>query len=341
MAEHDTRITPGFALVEPGETVKPDSVRLVGLVCPPGQQPTARIPGEPWAATPADRLAHLCRHHDIELGLATDGRWWALVWAPRGGATTTAVFDAVAWPEAAERDVVRAFRSLLCRTRFFGVPDDERLVPVLRRSLDSQEDITEALGVQVRRAVELLVAAMGRWDVRQRERAGPGLADVDAHEVYRAAVSVMMRVVFLLFAEERGLLPSGNDLYASAYSAGGLRDELERRVTEGSEEDLEHTTAAWHRLLALFHAVHSGVHHERLEMPGHDGSLFDPEEFDWLPLEIDDRTVLHMLRAVQQVEVGTGRSREKRSLSFATLDVEQIGTSTRDCSRSTGSAPGA
>jgi hypothetical protein len=60
-------------------------------------------------------------------------------------------------------------------------------------------------------------------------------------------------------------------------------------------------------------------------MPGHDGSLFDPAEFPWLPLEIDDRTVLHMLRAVQRVEVGTGRSREKRSLSFATLDVEQIG----------------
>ncbi|MCM0673880.1 SAM-dependent DNA methyltransferase [Micromonospora phytophila] len=325
VAEHDTELRPSFALVEPGEEVKPDSVRMLGMICPAGSQPTARIRDSAWAATPVDRLAHLCRHHNIELGLVTDGRWWTLVWAPRGGVTTTAVFDVVAWPEAAERDVVRAFASLLSRHRFFSVPDAERLVPLLRASLGSQEEITEALGVQVRQAVELLVAAMGRTDVRDRELGGRGLQDVDAHEVYRGAVAVMMRIVFLLFAEERKLLPADNELYVKAYSAGRLCAELEQRVIEGSEEDLEHSSAAWHRLLALFNAVYRGVDHPRLTMHGHDGSLFDPEATPWLPLTIDDRTVLHMLRAVQYVEIGTGRSRERRTLSFRALDVEQIG----------------
>ncbi|MFD6735596.1 Eco57I restriction-modification methylase domain-containing protein, partial [Micromonospora aurantiaca] len=325
VAEHDTEIRPSFALVEPGEEIKPDNVRLLGMVCPPGSQPTARIPGSAWAATYVDRLAHLCRHHEIELGLATDGRWWVLVWAPRGGVTTTAVFDAVSWPEAAERDVVRAFVSLLCRRRFFGVPDAERLVPLLRASLDSQEEITEALGVQVRKAVELLVAAIGRADVRDRERGGRGLQDVAAHDVYRGAVAVMMRIVFLLFAEERKLLPADNDLYATAYSAGQLYSELRKQADDGSEEDLEHTSTGWHRLLALFNAVYRGVNHPRLKLHGHDGSLFDPEAYRWLPLNIDDRTVLHMLRSVQRVQVGTGKNREERTLSFRTLDVEQIG----------------
>ncbi|MEV4621205.1 type IIL restriction-modification enzyme MmeI [Asanoa sp. NPDC049573] len=325
VAEHDTELRPSFVLAEPGEEVKPDSVRLLGFVCPPGQQPTARIAGETWAATPTDRLAHLCRHHNIELGLATDGRLWTLVWAPRGGVTTTATFDTIAWPEAAERDVVRAFVSLLSRRRFFGVPDAERLVPLLRDSLGSQEEITEALGVQVRRAVELLVAAIGRIDVRERELGARGLAEVDAHEVYRGAVSVMMRIVFLLFAEERKLLPADNELYATAYSAGRLCAELEQRANEGSEEDLEHSSAAWHRLRALFNAVYHGIDHPRLKLHGHDGSLFDPEATPWLPLSVDDRTVLHMLRAVQYVEVGTGRSRERRTVSFRSLDVEQIG----------------
>lgn len=325
VAEHETELRPSFVLVEPGEEVKPDSVRLLGMICPAGQQPTARIKDSTWAATPADRLAQLCRHHNIEVGLATDGRWWTLVWAPRGGVTTTATFDTVSWPEAAERDVVRAFVSLLSRRRFFGVPDGERLVPLLRDSLGSQEEITEALGVQVRRAVELLVAAIGRIDVRERELGGRGLADVEAHEVYRGAVAVMMRIVFLLFAEERKLLPADNELYATAYSAGRLCAELEQRVTEGSEEDLEHSSAAWHRLLALFNAVYHGIDHPRLKLHGHDGSLFDPKQYAWLPLTIDDRTVLHMLRSVQYVEVGTGRSRERRTVSFRTLDVEQIG----------------
>jgi hypothetical protein len=323
--EHDTQLMPSFALVEPGEDVKPRTTRLLGIVCEPDTQPTARVKGQAWAATPVDRLAKLCRHHDIELGLATEGRWWALVWAPRGGVTTTAVFDTVAWPEAAERDVVRAFVSLLGRRRFFGVPDGDQLAPLLEKSKDSQEEITEALGVQVRQAVELLVAAIGRADTRQRENDEPSLQHVDAHEVYRGAVSVMMRVVFLLFAEERGLLPSDNELYAKAYSAGRLCAELENRAQQGNEDDLEHTFTSWHRLIALFDAVYRGVTHPRLTMHAHDGSLFNPNMFPWLPLHIDDRTVLHMLRAVQHVEIGTGKSRERRTLSFRSLDVEQIG----------------
>ncbi|MDA2810656.1 hypothetical protein O4J56_08420 [Nocardiopsis sp. RSe5-2] len=323
--EHETRVIPSFVLTDPGEAVKPDTARVLGLVCPPGQQPTARIQGEAWAASPADRMAQLCRHHGVELGLATDGRWWALVWAPRGGVTTTAVFDTAVWNERAERDVVEAFHSLLCRRRFFAVPDEETLVRLLAKSQDSQEEITEALGVQVRQAVELLVAAFGRADTKLRERGEPDLSGVDAHEVYRGAVSVMMRVVFLLFAEEKGLLPSDNDLYLKSYSAGRLCAELEQRALEGSEDELEETYTAWHRLLALFEAVYRGVDHPRLRMHPHDGSLFNPDEFPWMPLLIDDRTVLHMLRSVQYVVVGKGKSKERRALSFRSLDVEQIG----------------
>ncbi|WP_406674063.1 hypothetical protein WBK31_39470 [Nonomuraea sp. N2-4H] len=331
--EHDTTLVPDFTM----------NGRLLGLIC--DGDPVKRIPGSEWAATPADRVAHLCRVHDVPLGLATDGRRWALVWAPRQSVATTAVFDAMAWNEAAELVVVRAFVSLLGRERFLGVPDDETLPALLAASKDNQEVITERLGAQVRQAVELLVAAIGRADAADRERGGTGLGkDVTPHDVYRGAVTVMMRVVFLLFAEERGLLPADNELYLKAYSAGRLCEELEQRANAGSETELEHTYAAWHRLLALSNAVYRGVDHPKLTMHPHDGSLFDPDQFAWLPLSIDDRTVLHMLRAVQYVWISAGKQRtnrsmnvpdfesrdkakkgERRKLSFRTLDVEQIG----------------
>lgn len=322
--EHDTLITPAFALVDSGEDAKPRTTQVLGLICASGTQPTARIKGEAWAATTVDRLAQLCRHHDVQLGLATDGRWCVLVSAPRGKVTTTAVFDTVAWNEAAEIDIVRAFVSTLRRSRFYGVQDDEKLIELLRKSEDSQEEITEALGVQVRQAVELLVAAIGRADTAQRNRGEKGL-DVDAYEVYRGAVTVMMRIVFLLFAEERKLLPSDTPLYARTYSAGRLCAQLEQQAREGSEDDLEYSDVAWHRLLAVFDAVYYGISHPRLRMHAHNGSLFGPFNYTWLPPNIDDRTVLHMLRAVQYVEIGTGRSKERRKLSFRELDVEQIG----------------
>ncbi|MGW3661288.1 Eco57I restriction-modification methylase domain-containing protein [Streptomyces sp. NPDC005151] len=262
----------------------------------------------------------------------TDGRWWCLVWAPIGGVTTTAVFDTIGWNEAAERNVVRAFVSLLRRRRFFEYAEAETLVGLLKASLAAGEDVTEALGIQVRQAVELLVDAIGRADVRAMDADAPGLHanGVAAGEVYRGAVAVMMRIVFLLYAEERGLLPADNEVYAKAYSARFLRAELKARADAEGESALEHTTSAWHRLIALFHAVHGGVDHPELHLPAYDGSIFAPDTYDWLELStpllpIDDRTVLHMLQSVQEVRVGTGKNAEVRTLSFRALDVEQIG----------------
>nr|WP_234538382.1 DNA methyltransferase [Streptomyces shenzhenensis] len=343
VAEHNTEVRPDFALADPGTDLATEPsteaaakrVRLLGMTVPAGTAPTARAGGGgDWAAAPADRLARLLRHHGVPLGLVTDGRWWCLVWAPLGGVTTTAVFDAIGWNEAAERNVVRAFVSLLRRRRFFEYDEPETLVGLLKASLAAGEDVTEALGVQVRQAVELLVDAIGRADVRAMEDGAPGLhaTGVSAGEVYRASVAVMMRIVFLLFAEERGLLPADNEVYARSYSARFLRDELKARADEEGEASLEHTRSAWHRLIALFHAVHGGVDHpgSGLHLPAYDGSIFDPDAYPWLErttplLPIDDRTVLHMLQAVQEVRVGKGKDREVRTLSFRALDVEQIG----------------
>jgi hypothetical protein len=307
--EHEAVITPSFALTDPAD----GNIRLLGMIT--GGSPVARVHGSDWPATPADRLAQLCRARGVELGLATDGRWWTLVWAPAGGVTTMAVFDAIAWPDSSERAVVRAFTSLLQRRRWFAVPADRQLTALLRESLKHQEDITERLGIQVRQAVEMLVAAFAR--------SGAVPDDVTAAEVYRGAVTVMMRLVFLLFAEEALLLPADNPLYASAYSAGSLYSELEQRVADahGNEAELDHTHLAWHRLLALFNIVYRGVSHPELKMIGHDGSLFDPTRYTWFPLAVDDRTVLHMLRSVQTVTI----SGELRTVSFRTLTVEQIG----------------
>ena len=327
--EHGEAVTPSFGLAN-----RDGALRLLGLVCE--GLPTGRINGSSWTASPADRLALLLRHHDVPLGLATDGRWWVLVWAPRGKATTQAAFDVSLWRE--ERDLLRAFVSLLCRARFFGVPDDETLRALLEQSQDNQEEITEALGIQVRRAVELLIGAIGQAEDEVR-RHRPEVPPLEAHEAYVGSVAVMMRLVFLLFAEERHLLPNDDRVYEAYYSASRLVDELEQRASEpGGEAALEFTDAAWHRLLALFRAIYGGVHAGSLKLPPYDGSLFDPDAHPWLEgrftheegsatevLRIDDRTALHMLRAVQYVEVGTGKGRERRRLSFASLDVEQIG----------------
>src|SRR4051812_6169769 len=296
--------------------------RLLGMWAPWGTHPLRRTVQAGWAASPVERLAALLRARDVPLGLVTDGRWWALVWAPRGKPVGAAVFDASLWSE--EPETLAAFVALLERRRFLGVPVREQLPVLLERSASAQEEVTTALGGQVRAAVEMLVRKLDELD---RNADGTLLAGVGDDELYAGVVTVMMRAVFLLFAEERRLLPSDDARYEAAYSVGRLVEQLEQRAAVHGEQTLEHRTGAWHRLLAVARALHGGVAHEDLRLPPYGGALFDPDRYPWLegrdgtPPPVDDLTVLRMLDAVQYVRLYG----ERRRLSFRALDVEQIG----------------
>ena len=166
------------------------------------------------------------------------------------------------------------------------------------------------------------------------------LAGVGPHEVYEAAVTVMMRIVFLLVAEENGLLPVDNAHYQKLYSIRTLREALQQERFSNPEV-LETRTTAWHRLLATSRAMHSGVHHNELTVPAYGGSLFDPDRFPFLegraarsswrttagiPIGVTDLDVLAILDALLVLRFKTGRAgTDTRRLSYRNVDVEQIG----------------
>ncbi|WP_108485428.1 Eco57I restriction-modification methylase domain-containing protein [Oceaniglobus ichthyenteri] len=319
MPEHGTTITPDMAVVNPTNDDEP--LLLVHVYAPDTNlEATHRFDG--LAITPADRMVSLLRATGCPIGLVTNGERWMLVHAPVGAVAGFASWYARLWGQ--EPETLRAFVSLLGVRRFFG-PDDGRLTALFERSLKHQDDVTEALGEQVRRAVEVLVQSLDRAN---QDRNQELLRDVDPRELYEASLTVMMRLVFLLAAEERGLLLLGDPRYDSFYAISSLRMQL-RSV---SEEILERRRSAWSRLLGLFRGVFGGIEHPTLRLPALGGSLFDPDRYPFLegrkkgtfwrtdpaePLPIDDRTVLLLLEAIQTFQ--------GRALSYRALDVEQIG----------------
>ncbi|MGI9000584.1 MAG: hypothetical protein ACR2GH_02845, partial [Pseudonocardia sp.] len=245
--------------------------RLLGMWVPWGSHPLSRTVAAGWTASPVERLAALLRAHDVPVGVVSDGRWWALVWAPRGRPVGAAVWDAGLWSE--EPETLQALVALLSRRRFLGVAAAARLPALLAESGQRQEEVTTALGGQVRDAVEMLIR---RLDELDRDAGGRLLAGVSDDDLYAGVVTVMMRVVFLLFAEERRLLPSDDARYDAAYSGGRLVDQLRHRATLAGEQTLEHRTGAWHRLLALARALHGGVAHEDQRLPPYGGGWSTP-----------------------------------------------------------------
>ncbi|WP_083196119.1 N-6 DNA methylase [Pseudomonas sp. AU12215] len=316
LPEHGVTLEPDYVLVSGGRS------QLLVQIYSAGTDLQAALKLDGWSASPAERMERLCRASGCRLGLVTDGERWMLVDAPVGAVSTFASWYARLWGQ--ERLTLQAFLTLLGIRRFFG-PDDETLPSMLDESLQHQEEVTDALGEQVRRAVEVLIQALGKED---REQSGTLLQGVEPTELYEAGLTIMMRLVFLLSAEERGLLLMGEEAYESNYAISTLRMQLRQET----EEVLERRNDAWSRLLATFRAVYGGIEHEMLRLPALGGSLFDPDRFpflegrskgsDWKvdfarPLPIDNRTVLLLLEAIQQYE--------GRTLSYRALDVEQIG----------------
>lgn len=329
-----------FVYQSPGqsETFAPDlflrsgngNVSLLISIQPPGTDLEKVKIGDRWPASIIERMTLLCRFSGVRLGLITNGERWMIVNAPVGNISGHVSWYSRLWFQ--EPITFKAFQSLLGLRRWFG-PQDETLQSMLEESLQYHEEITDTLGEQVRRAVEVLVQCLDKAD---QDRNRTLLNDVKASELYEAGLTVMMRLVFILCAEERELLLLGDPIYDQYYAVTNLRSQLAEEADRHGPEILERRHDAWSRLLAVFRAIYGGIEHETLRMPALGGSLFDPDRFSFLegrpkgtqwdkvnakPLPIDNRTVLLLLNALQILE----QRGSALLLSYRSLDVEQIG----------------
>lgn len=329
-AAYDAESPNGAIRVSPSGLLELNgTVGAVVLVVDPVVESLTETPDDGWNASAIDRMQNMLRAKQAtcSIGLVTDGRWWALVSAPKGKSAAWGQFDSQMWIDTPQ--VLNAFVNLLSIRSLVTDAEEDRLPALFAESVTAAEDITEALGGQVRQAVELIVAAFNESSARTRNAGRPDPLPDDGEKIYEAAVTVMMRVVFLLFAQERGLLPRSG-LFENAYGLAGMLDMLEDRVRDEGEEAMDGTSMVWHRLLATSQALYGGVNFEDMRLPAYGGSVFDPQrapflvatdEHGELTVVVPDRVMHHVLRSVQIAVVG----RESRRISFRDIDVEQIG----------------
>lgn len=337
MPEVGETIRPDFALIGPAGSDTTGQAQLLIASYPAEQKLDRPVIGRHWKATPATRMMELLHGAGVPLGLITNGEQWMLVYAPRGEVTGYASWFGALWMD--EPITLRAFHSLLGVRRFFGVSDDSTLLALLKESANDQQEVTDQLGFQVREAVEVLVQS---FDAIDKDSNRILLKGVSPAVQYEAALTIMMRLVFLFSAEERGLLHLGKPLYDNNYAVSTLQEQLQEVADLYGEEVLERRTDAWARLLSSFRAVHGGVKHQDLLMQAYGGSLFDPDRYPFLegrpansrwrnsaaePLTVNNRVVLHLLSSLQRLrtKVGAGGITENRRISFRALGIEQIG----------------
>src|SRR6266851_1935715 len=139
VAEQHEILQPDVVLKDPTNS----NPRLLIQIYPRSQDLTKPVPGLPWKASPDTRMTELLHATGVRLGLVTNGERWMLVDAPKGETSGYASWYATLWLE--EPITVRAFRSLLCLHRFFGVDEKETLEELLKKSAANQQEVTDQL----------------------------------------------------------------------------------------------------------------------------------------------------------------------------------------------------
>ncbi|KAA0909567.1 N-6 DNA methylase [Aquicoccus porphyridii] len=330
LPEHSTTLSPHWAVAELGEADQP--WQLLVRIEDAGIDPDARSQLDGWEATPHQRFERLLRDTGVYAGVMITDKVIRLVYAPRGETSGHLSFPIRPLATVAGRPMLAGLKLVLDRFRLFSDADERRLPALLKKSRDAQASVSTELAGQVLGALHDLLRGLHAADpdlTRALARSRPD-------HLYEGLLTVLMRLVFILYAEDRDLLPSRSDgrarsIYETSYSVRGLFAGLAEEAAL-NPDTMDERRGGWGQLLALFRLIHGG--HPTHFVQARGGKLFDPDEFPFLEgrsdvdedprvLQVSDGCILRILEGLMTLKL---RGQERERLSYRTLDVEQIGS---------------
>jgi hypothetical protein len=207
-------------------------------------------------------------------------------------------------------DSQATFRVLwgIARRASFATPS------VIDEVVDASSRHTAGVCGSLRHGVlQALQEVLGAFRPRRRVSAdATGGAD---EGVYEQALTVVYRLLFLFFAESRGLVPLWHPVYRGSYSMESLRDLAERA---GCPRGL------WEALQAMSRLAHGGCSAGTLKVTPFNGRLFSPSA---TPLgesrAMTDEAARRMVLALSTVP--RGRTAHRGRIVYRDLGVEQLG----------------
>jgi hypothetical protein len=322
LPEYDTVLEPHWAVAG-----LDGGWQLLARVEAPGTNPDARGALAGWEATPHQRFERLLRETEIPIGILITDKELRLVYAPRGETSGWIAFPLRPLATVAGRPMLGGLKLMLDSFRLFNDAENRRLPALLKASRDAQTAVSTALAEQVLGALHELLRGL----TASESKLIGTLASERPHHLYEGMLTVLMRLVFILYAEDRDLIPSRTDekacaLYDQGYSVRGLHAKLLEDQAR-HPDTMEERRGAWGRLIALFRLIHAGDRTGWIYARG--GKLFNPDAFPFIEgrtdadeppriVPVTDGCVLRILDGLLTLK--------GERLSYRTLDVEQIGS---------------
>ena len=253
----------------------------------------------------------------IRFGILTNGSVWRL-YDRRARPRASGFFeiDVADVLRPGNEDALRTFLLLFGRASFTvqGTATRTFLEAALAEGRRYEESVAQDLSSMVfERVFPRLVAAIA-------DAAGAdSLTDVRA-----AALIFLYRVLFVLYAEDRGLLPVNDARYDDYGLRKRVREDVARRMAEG---DTFSATAGhyYNRLIELFRQIDQGD--KSIGLPPYNGGLFAPEAAPILDrIRIPDTVVADVIYHLSHTSAGREDNGTRRFVNYRDMSVQQLGS---------------
>ncbi|OGS23328.1 MAG: hypothetical protein A2252_09610 [Elusimicrobia bacterium RIFOXYA2_FULL_39_19] len=176
-------------------------------------------------------------------------------------------FDLEAMLDGRRFDDFRVLWRLIHPSRFI-IQENQKCI--LEAFFDESKSAGIAIGEDLRFNVRLAIESLANGFLVS----SPGLIDKlldneeNTSEFHHQILRVIYRILFLLYSEQRGLMPVKSSLYAQEYSISSLRANIEeKRPFDDQQVDF------WEGLKVTFYMVYKGA--PDIGIPAFNGQLFD------------------------------------------------------------------
>ena len=253
------------------------------------------------------------RDTDKDWGILTNGRQWRLYHRQTSYRLDNfyEVDLAALLSENGGLDAFRYFYCLFQRDAFMPDPSGTSFLDlVLGESQQYTVAVSDDLKNRVYDALRWLIDGFLDFPRNRFDRANSPLDEIQTN-----CLILLYRILFILYAESRGLLPVENPNYAASYSLAALAETIHETL---DRRDLIIPTISdyWARLRGLFTLINDGW--DDL-IPQYNGGLFNPTYHPFL-----EENELGNNALAQVIELLT-RTEEGERIAYRDLDVRHLG----------------
>lgn len=268
---------------------------------------------------PSFQIFFYMLHSKLPWGILTNGRKWRLY--HEATAYKLEVYYEVDVPDLLASEDVERFLYFYAffRRAAFNPGHALALESMLEDSARSAQSIRDDLREQVYDALKYVAQGFFAYTAN---RLTP--TPETCQQVYEHSLILLYRLLFILYAEARDLLPVKNPAYQRHYSLSAIKNQI-RLSARDQIVQLPHSGIIWSQLQTLFRSIDLGE--ELLGISTFDGGLFDPVKHLFL-----ERYVVGDLDLARAIDKLARRPRDEQDFSedsfidYRDLSERHLGT---------------